>query len=92
MQRIFIHKCFLFTVGSVCSVKQFSLGGKLLADDRDIETKAWKQLKQCVFFFSRFEYNTFYISYPSATYLLTLPCISTVNLDLQHINMALNNL
>jgi hypothetical protein len=26
MQRIFIKKCFLFTVGSVCCVKQFTAG------------------------------------------------------------------
>jgi hypothetical protein len=28
MQRIFIKKCFLFTVGSVCRVKRFITGGQ----------------------------------------------------------------
>jgi hypothetical protein len=45
MQKIFIKKCFLFMVGSVCSIKQFSLGGKCFADD-EVETKVWKQLRQ----------------------------------------------
>jgi hypothetical protein len=34
MQRIFIKKCFLFTVGSVCHVKRFTTGGEKLADGR----------------------------------------------------------
>jgi hypothetical protein len=28
MQRIFIKKCFLFTVGSVCHVKRFTVGSR----------------------------------------------------------------
>jgi hypothetical protein len=39
MQRIFIKTCFLFTVGSVCRVKRFNLGGKLFADDEEVETE-----------------------------------------------------
>jgi hypothetical protein len=35
MQRIFIKKCFLLTVGSVCRVKRFYLGGKRFADDEE---------------------------------------------------------
>jgi hypothetical protein len=46
MQRIFIKKCFLFTVGSVCSVKQFHLGGKCFADNEDVETEVRKWLRQ----------------------------------------------
>jgi hypothetical protein len=38
MQRIFIKKCFLLTVGSVCRVKRFYLGGKYFADDEEVET------------------------------------------------------
>jgi hypothetical protein len=32
--RIFIKKCFMLMVRSVCHVKQFNLGGKRFADDR----------------------------------------------------------
>jgi hypothetical protein len=46
MQRIFIKKCFLFTVGSVCRVKRFSLGGKRFADEEEIETEVRKWLRQ----------------------------------------------
>jgi hypothetical protein len=46
MQRIFIKKCFLFTVGSVCSVKRFHLSGKRFADDEEVETKVRKWLRQ----------------------------------------------
>jgi hypothetical protein len=42
MQRIFIKKCFLFTVGSVCRVKRFHLGGKRFADDEEVETEVRK--------------------------------------------------
>jgi hypothetical protein len=46
MQRIFIKKCFLlFTVGSVCCVKRFSLGGKRFADE-EVETEVRKWLRQ----------------------------------------------
>jgi hypothetical protein len=46
MQRIFIKKYFLFTVGSVCRVKRFITGGKRFADDEDFETEVGKWLKQ----------------------------------------------
>jgi hypothetical protein len=39
LQRIFIKKCFLFTVGSIYRVKQFSLGGTRFADDEEVETE-----------------------------------------------------
>jgi hypothetical protein len=42
MQRIFLKKYFLFTVGSICRVKWFSLGGKPFADDKDVETEVQK--------------------------------------------------
>jgi hypothetical protein len=42
-----IHKkVFMFTVGSVCRVKQFSLGGKHFGDDEEVETEVRKWLKQ----------------------------------------------
>jgi hypothetical protein len=37
MQRIFINKCFLFTVGNVCRVKRFRLAGKRFVDE-EVET------------------------------------------------------
>jgi hypothetical protein len=46
MQRIFIKKCFLFTVGSVCRVKRFNLGGKYFTDDEEFETEVRKWLRQ----------------------------------------------
>jgi hypothetical protein len=46
MQRIFIKKCFLFTVGSVCRLKRFSISGKIFADDEDVETEVLKWLRQ----------------------------------------------
>jgi hypothetical protein len=42
MQRIFIKKCFLFTVGSVCRVKRFTTGCKRMADDEEVETDVRK--------------------------------------------------
>jgi hypothetical protein len=42
MQKIYIKKYFLFTVGSVFGVKRFSLGGKRFVDDEDIETEVRK--------------------------------------------------
>jgi hypothetical protein len=42
MQRMFIKKCFMFTVGSVCRVKRFHLGGKRFADDEEVETEVRK--------------------------------------------------
>jgi hypothetical protein len=53
MQRIFIKKCFIFTVVSVCCVNRFTtgsrncqLGGKLFADDEEVETEAREWLRQ----------------------------------------------
>jgi hypothetical protein len=46
MQRIFIKKFFLFRVGSVCRVKQFNLGGKSFADDKEVKTEVRKCLRQ----------------------------------------------
>jgi hypothetical protein len=50
---IFIKKCFLFTVGSVCHVKWFiiglkncQLGSKHFADDKEVETEVRKWLRQ----------------------------------------------
>jgi hypothetical protein len=43
---IFIKKCFLFTMGSICRVKWFSLGGKRFADDEEVETEVLKWLRQ----------------------------------------------
>jgi hypothetical protein len=45
-QRIFIKKCFLFTVESVGRIKRFHFGGKRFADDGEVETEAWKWLRQ----------------------------------------------
>jgi hypothetical protein len=53
VQRIFIKKCFLFIIRSVCQVKVFTsgprlchLGGKRLADDIEVEMKVQKWLRQ----------------------------------------------
>jgi hypothetical protein len=53
MQRIFVSRCFLFTVGPVCRVKRFKtgsrnchLGGKRFPDDKEVETEVRKWLKQ----------------------------------------------
>jgi hypothetical protein len=45
MQRIFIKKCFLFAVGSICRLKQFSLEGTCFPDE-EVETEVWKWLRQ----------------------------------------------
>jgi hypothetical protein len=45
-QRIFIKKCLLFTVGSVCCVSGSHLGGKHFADDEEVETEVRKWLRQ----------------------------------------------
>jgi hypothetical protein len=37
MERIFIKKCFLFMVGSVCRVKRSQLYGKRFVDDEEVE-------------------------------------------------------
>jgi hypothetical protein len=41
-----VKKCFLFTVGTVCRVKQFHLNGKRFTDDEEIETEVRKWLRQ----------------------------------------------
>jgi hypothetical protein len=46
IQRIFIKKCFLFTVGSVCRVKRFTTGprnsqGRLKAADDVTKVRNW---------------------------------------------------
>jgi hypothetical protein len=46
MQRIFIKKSFPSTVGSVCHVKWFRLGGKCFTDDKEVETEMQKWLRQ----------------------------------------------
>jgi hypothetical protein len=53
MYRIFIKKCFMFTVGSVSGVKRFTtgsrichLGGKGFADEEEVETEVRKWLRQ----------------------------------------------
>jgi hypothetical protein len=50
MQRIFIKKCFLFTVGSVCHVKRITSGSRNVAnvshDDEEVETEVRKWLRQ----------------------------------------------
>jgi hypothetical protein len=40
MQKTFLKKYFLFTVGSVCS----QLGGKRFADDEEVEAEMWMWL------------------------------------------------
>jgi hypothetical protein len=45
-EYLLIKKCLLFTVGSVCCVKQFHLGGKRFAGDKEVEIKVWKWLRQ----------------------------------------------
>jgi hypothetical protein len=53
VQRIFIKKCYLFMVRSVCRLKRFTtgsrnchLGGKYFADDEKVETVVPKWLRQ----------------------------------------------
>jgi hypothetical protein len=46
MQIIFMKKCFLSTVSSVCRVKRFSFGGKRFADDEEVQTEVRKWLIQ----------------------------------------------
>jgi hypothetical protein len=43
---IFVKKCFLFTVGSVCRVKRFRTGWQTFADDEEFETEMRKWLRQ----------------------------------------------
>jgi hypothetical protein len=46
MQRIFIKKCFLFTVGIVCRVKRFTAGSRNSLKDEKVETEVRKWLRQ----------------------------------------------
>jgi hypothetical protein len=41
-RKTFVKKFYLFTVGSVCRLKRFSLGSKRFADDEDVETEVRK--------------------------------------------------
>jgi hypothetical protein len=45
MKKIFIKKCLLFTVGSVCHVKnRLQLGSKRFVDDEEVQTEVQKWL------------------------------------------------
>jgi hypothetical protein len=46
VQRILIKKCSLFTVGSVCRARRFSLGGRSFGYDEEVETEVRKWLRQ----------------------------------------------
>jgi hypothetical protein len=50
VKRIFMKKCFLFMVGSVCHVKWFTAGGEKcgerFAGDEEVETEVRKWLGQ----------------------------------------------
>jgi hypothetical protein len=46
MQRIFIKKYFLFTVGSVCHVKQFTTESRNSLKDEEVETEVRQWLRQ----------------------------------------------
>jgi hypothetical protein len=46
VQRIFLKKCFLFTVGSVRRESGAQLGGKRFADDEEVVTEMGKWLRQ----------------------------------------------
>jgi hypothetical protein len=46
MQRMFIKKCFLFTLGNVCRVKRFTNGSRNYFKDEEAETEGWKWLRQ----------------------------------------------
>jgi hypothetical protein len=46
MQRIFINKYFLFTVGSVCRIKRFTAGSRNVADDDEVEIEGQKWFRQ----------------------------------------------
>jgi hypothetical protein len=45
MNKIFIKKCFLCMLGSVCHVKRFT-SGKRFTDDEEVETEMGKWLRQ----------------------------------------------
>jgi hypothetical protein len=53
MQRIFVNKCFLSTLGGVCRLKRpttgsknCDLGGKRFTDNEEVETEVRKWLRQ----------------------------------------------
>jgi hypothetical protein len=46
MQKAFIIKYFLITVGSICCVKRFSLDGKRFADGEEVDMEVRKWLRQ----------------------------------------------
>jgi hypothetical protein len=46
MQRLFMKKCSPFTVGSVCCLNWFSLGGRYFADGKEVEMEVRKWLRQ----------------------------------------------
>jgi hypothetical protein len=46
MQRIFINKCFLFTVGNVYRVKRLTTGSRNSLKDVEVETEVRKWLRQ----------------------------------------------
>jgi hypothetical protein len=46
LQRIFMNKCFMFTVGSVCRVKRSTFRRRNIAYDGEVEMKARKRLRQ----------------------------------------------
>jgi hypothetical protein len=53
MQRIFVKKFFLFTVGSICRVKRLTdgsrnchLSGKCFVDDEEVEMEVREWLRQ----------------------------------------------
>jgi hypothetical protein len=46
MQRVFIKKCLLFTVGSVCGVKRFITRSTYSLKDEEVETEMLKCLRQ----------------------------------------------
>jgi hypothetical protein len=92
VQRIFIKKCFLFTVGSVCRVKWFTTGSSNSLKDTQkpqvMPDQVQKQLREWSKGFYAAGFNastlaedmsrnfTFYILYSFVTCLLALPHIS----------------
>jgi hypothetical protein len=46
IQRIFINKLVMFTVGSVCRVKRYTTEWQSFADGEEVETEMWKWLTQ----------------------------------------------
>jgi hypothetical protein len=54
---IFIKKCFLFTVGSVCHVSGSQLGGRRFVDDEEVETEVrkWRRQQSKYFYAAGFD-------------------------------------